>query len=97
MTNRPLRYQEIEPDRRSELRLLDKTTLIEKILEYESQVLFDPQVLVDETTSLVRYLETRRRVIDYVETSFPDAEPALRRHLARNLLLIVTAVTEQET
>jgi len=89
MSDLPLRYDEIESDRRSELQLLDKVALIEKVVEYESQVLFDPQVLIDETRDLVEEYETRRRIIDFVEANHPDKTRAERRQLARDLEIFV--------
>lgn len=92
MSELSLRYDEIEPDRRSELQLLDKTTLIEKILELESQVLFDPEVLVDETKDLVEEYETRRRIIDFVEANHPELSRGEKRELVMQHLVFVSAM-----
>lgn len=92
MSDLPLRYDAVETDRRSELNLLDKATLIEKIIECESQVIFDHEVLVDEVTALVEAYETRRRVIDFVEANHADDDEVTRKRLARDLLVFVDSV-----
>lgn len=92
MSDLPLRYDDIESDRRSELQLLDKVTLIEKIVELESQVIFDHEVLVDEVTAMVESYETRRRVIDYVEANHADEDESSRKRIIRDLLVFVDAV-----
>lgn len=93
MSNLPLRYDVIEPDRRSELQLLDKQTLIEKVVDYEAQILFDPVVLVDEVSDLVKYLETRRRVLDYVARTV-DGDSTEKKRVASDLLNFLQEVTQ---
>lgn len=92
MSDMSLRYEEIEPDRRSELRLLDQETLIEKVLEMESQILFDPKVLVDETAAMVETFEVRRRVIDFVKANHSDDDDFTQRRMIRDLLIFVNLV-----
>lgn len=92
MSYLPLRYEAISSDRRSELEMLDKSTLIDRILEIESQVIFDYQVSIDEVSELIETYETRRRVIDFVHANHPDKDPDEKRKMIRDLLVFVNAV-----